>query len=66
MTSISKDLGLCEDAHSSHSINLHLHIGIAIWIAQVSQVGSPGRILGISFDNDSILIQCVGKSQSRL
>lgn len=60
VTSISKHLGLCEDAHASHSINLHLHVGIAIWVAQVGQVGSPGRILGISLDNDGILIQRVG------
>lgn len=52
----SEHTGLGQNADTSYSIDLHLHIWISVGVSQVSQVRSPCRILGVSFDNDSILV----------
>ena len=60
-----KYLGLGQDTDAANSINLHLHVRIAIGVTQVCQVGSPCRILGIAFHNDSVFVEGIRKSQRR-
>lgn len=52
----SEHTGFGQDADTSYSINLHLHIWISVGVSQVGQVGPPCRILGVSLNDDSILV----------
>lgn len=62
----SEYTGLGQNADTSYSINLHLHIWISVGVSQVSQVGPPCRILGVSFNNDGVLVQGIRQGQSSL
>lgn len=66
MDTRSENLGLCQDTDSSNTINLHFHVWVAKRIAEIGQVRSPCRIFGVTFNNNSIFIKCVGERQSRL
>lgn len=59
MYSGPEDLGFSQDAHASDAIDLHLHVGIAIRVPEICQMGPPSRILGVSFNNDSVFVQGV-------
>ena len=62
----AEDLGLGQDTDTTHAVDLHLHIGIAVRVAQVSKMRPPRRILGVSLDDDRVFIESVGKSQGGL
>lgn len=62
----SEYTGFGQNADTPHSINLHFHIWISVGVSQVGQVGPPCRILGVSFNNDSILVQGIRQRQSSL
>lgn len=53
----SEDFGLSKDADPTNTVNLHLHVRIAIWISQVGEMRPPCSIFRISLDNDGILVQ---------
>lgn len=57
-----EDLGLGKNTDTAHSINLHLHIRVAIRVSQVCQMRSPSRILGVTFNDHSIFVQSVRES----
>jgi hypothetical protein len=59
----AEHLGFSKNTDTPDSINLHLHIWVAIWISKVSQVRSPRGILCISLNNDSVLIKGVGEGE---
>lgn len=50
---------LCENANTTNTVNLHLHVWVAVWVAEVSQMRTPCRILSISLDDDSVFIEGV-------
>lgn len=62
----TENSGLCENADSTHTINLHLHVWVTIWVAEIGQMGPPCCVLGIPFDNDCILVKCIRKSKRGL
>ena len=62
----AEDTSLCQNAHSADAINLHLHVGIAVWVSQVGQMRPPRGVLGVAFDDHRILVQGVGEGQGRL
>lgn len=66
MDTRSENLGLCQDTDSSNAIDLHFHVWVAEWIAEIRQVRSPCSILGVTFDDNSILIKRIGERQGRL
>lgn len=66
MDTVSEDLGPCKDTHTPDAVDLHFHVGITVRVAQIRKMRSPGRILRVALDNDRILVQCVGQSQSGL
>lgn len=61
----AEDLCLCQNANTANAIEVHLHVGVAKWIAQISKVRSPCGVLGVSFHDNRILIYCLCQSQSR-
>jgi hypothetical protein len=52
----SEYTSLGQNADTSYSIDLHLHIWISVGVSQVGQMGPPRRILGVSFDDNGILV----------
>lgn len=58
--------GFGQNTDTSDPVQLHLHIWIAVGIAEVGQVRPPRSVLGISFHDDSILIQGIRKCQCSL
>jgi hypothetical protein len=62
----SEHFGLGQNTDTSDTIKFHLHIGIAIRVSKVGEMRSPGSVLGISLNNDGILVQGVCKSKGGL
>jgi hypothetical protein len=63
---LAEDLCLRKNTDTTDTINLHLHVWIAVRIAQIGQMRSPCSVLGISFNNNSVLVEGVGKRKGRL
>lgn len=63
MASSAENPGFGENADSTDTINLHLDVWVAIRVAKVSQMGTPSSVLGITFDNDGVFIECVGEGE---
>jgi hypothetical protein len=63
---LAEDLCFCENTDTSNTIDFHLHVRVAVRVAQVGQMRSPCGVLGISFDNDSVLVKGVCKRKGRL
>lgn len=57
----AEDLGFGEDGDSADAIELHLGVGVAVGIAEVGQVRTPGGVLGVAFDYDSVLVEGCGE-----
>lgn len=66
MDTRAEDLRLCQNTDTTDTVNLHLHIWIAVRVAEVSQMRSPGSVLCIAFDNDSIFVKSISKRESGL
>lgn len=66
MAARSEDLGLGQNTDTTHSVNLHFHIGVAVGIAQVGKVRSPRGVLGITLDDNGVLVERVCQGQGRL
>jgi hypothetical protein len=66
MGTLAEDLCFCKNTDTADTINLHFHVWVAVRIAQVGQMRSPCSVLGISFNNDSVLVEGVGKRKGRL
>ena len=62
----AEDLGLGQNTDTANTVNLHFHVWVAIGIAQVGQVGPPGGVLCITFDNNGIFVKSIGEGKSRL
>lgn len=54
-----EDLGLGQDADTTHSVDIHLHVGITVGIAQIRKMRSPSGIFGITLHYDGILVERV-------
>ena len=65
MDTCAEDLCLGQNADTANAVEVHLHVRIAKWIAQVGKVRSPCGVLGISLHDNCILIYCLRQSQSR-
>lgn len=63
---VPKDTSFGQDTDASHTVNFHFHIWVTVRIPQVGQVWPPSGVLGITFDNHSVLIQRVSQGQSGL
>jgi hypothetical protein len=62
----AEHLRLRENTDTTNTVNLHLHIWVAVGVAKVGQMGSPGSILCISFNDDSVFVESVGKRKGGL
>jgi len=58
----AEDLCLGQDTDTTNTVNLHLHVRIAVRVAQVSQMRSPSGVFCITFYDDSVLVERIGKS----
>jgi hypothetical protein len=63
MDAVAEYLGLGQDAHTANAVKLHLHVRIAVGVSEIRQMGPISRILGITLDNNGILIEGIGKRQ---
>lgn len=57
---------LGQDADTANTVNLHLHVWVAIWITKVGQVRTPCGILGVALHNDGIFVESICQGQGRL
>lgn len=51
-----------QDGNSANTIKFHLDVRITIGVPKIGKVRTPSGVLSVSFHNDSIFVQCVGKS----
>jgi hypothetical protein len=58
--------GLGQDADTANTINLHLHVWVAIGITEVGQMRTPCSILGVALHNDGIFVEGICQGQGRL
>lgn len=66
MNSRAEDLCFCQDTDTTDTVDLHLHVWVTVGVAEISQMRSPGSVLCVSFDNDSIFIECIGQRKGSL
>lgn len=52
----TKNARLRQDTDASDPIQLHLHVWVTVGIAQVREVWSPGRVLGVALYDYGILV----------
>lgn len=57
MDAISEYASFGQNADTSDTVNLHFHVWVTVRVAEVGQMWSPGGVLGISLNNDSIFIE---------
>ena len=62
----TEDFRFGQDTDTTNSINLHLHVWVTVGIAEISQMRSPGSVLCISVDDNSIFIERVSERESGL
>ena len=55
----SEDLSLRQNAHTSDTVNFHLHVRVTVRVAEVGKMGAPSGVLCVALDNDSILIKSI-------
>lgn len=65
MHTSSKHESLGQNADTTNTVDLHLHVRVTVGVAEVSQMRSPGGILCIALDNDGVFVQRVSQSQGR-
>lgn len=53
----SEDFRLGKNTDPTDTVNLHLHVRIAIWVSQVGEMRPPRSILRVSLDDDGIFVQ---------
>ena len=63
---LTENLGLGQDTDTSNTVDFHLHVWVAIGVAQVCQMGTPGSVLCITLHDDGILVQSVCQCECRL
>lgn len=66
MHSGAKHSCFSEDTDTPNTVEVHLHVRIAVRVAEISQMRPPGRIFGVSFHNNRILVQGIGQRESGL
>ena len=54
-----EDLRLCQNAHTSDTVNFHLHVRVTVGVAEVGKMGAPSGVLCVALDNDGILIKSI-------
>jgi len=59
VNSRSEDFRFCQNTDTANTVDLHFHVGIAIWVSQISEMRAPSGILSITFNNDGIFIQSI-------
>lgn len=52
---------LGQDTDPTDTVDLHLHVRIAIGISQIRKMWPPCGVLGVSFYNDCIFVQRICK-----
>lgn len=66
VASCAEHARLRKNRDTTNTVNFHFDIGITVGVAEVSQVGPPGGVLGITFHNDGIFIKSIGERKSGL
>lgn len=63
MDAVAKHLRLGQDTDSTHSVELHFHVRVAVGVSKVRQMRPVRRVLGVALHDDGILIERIGKGQ---
>lgn len=66
MNTSAEHTGLGQNANTTNAIQLHLHVRVAEGITEVGEMRSPCRILRITLNNNSILVECICQRESCL
>lgn len=59
----SENFGLGQDTDTADSVDFHLDVWVTVGVAEVGQVGTPGGVFGVPFDDNCILIEGIGKGE---
>jgi hypothetical protein len=57
----AEDAGFGEDGHAADAVELHFDVGVAVGVAQVGEMGPPGGVFGVAFDDDGVFVECIGE-----
>jgi hypothetical protein len=63
MDTRAEDSCLGKDTDTANTVQLHLHVRIAVGVAEIGQMRPPRRVLRIAFHNHRIFVQSFRKSQ---
>ena len=61
-----EDAGLGENADTANAINFHFHVRVTVRVPEVGKMGPPCGVFRVSFHNDGVLVQGIGKSERSL
>ena len=53
----AENAGFRKDAHAADSVYLHLHVRVAVGVAEVRKMWAPGGILCVAFDDNRVLVE---------
>ena len=63
---VAEDLRLGQNTDTTDTVNLHLHVRVAVGVAQVCKMRPPRGILGVALDNHGVLVKSVSQGQRGL
>lgn len=64
MHSITKYFRLGQDAHAADTIEFHFYVRVAVGVAEVRQVWTVRRILGIPLNDHGVFVEGISQRQS--
>lgn len=59
----AEDFSLGQNTNTANAVNLHLHVRVSVWVAQICKMRTPGSVFCIALHDDSILIKRISKSE---
>ena len=63
---VAEDESLGQNTDTTDTVNLHLHVRVAVRVAQVCKMRTPRGVLGVTLDDDGIFVQGIGQGQGGL
>jgi hypothetical protein len=61
MDASAEDACFGEDGDAADAVEFHFDVRVAVGVAEVGEMGSPGGVLGVAFDDDGVLVEGVGE-----
>lgn len=61
MDAVAEYPSLGQDTDTADTVNLHLHVGVAVGVSEICQMRPPGGVLGIALHNDGVFVECISQ-----